>query len=95
MCHLQELYAKYETHGLAVLGFNASDDKKIALVAHDNKKRDLIEWTRWNRELLANHELYATGTTGALLEQALGVPVKKEAVTLPAEHWVPVKSSDQ
>ncbi len=52
-------------------------DKKIALVAHDNKKRDLVEWAEFNRELLAHHKLYATGTTGELLEQELGFKVKK------------------
>jgi len=41
--------------------------KKIALVAHDNKKQDLLEWARFNKDLLAQHELYATGTTGKLL----------------------------
>ena len=51
--------------------------KRIALVAHDNKKRDLLEWARYNKVLLANHELYATGTTGKLLEQELGVEVYK------------------
>ncbi len=51
--------------------------KKIALVAHDNKKHDLMEWARYNKALLANHELYATGTTGALLEQVLDVSITK------------------
>lgn len=51
--------------------------KKIALVAHDNKKRDLIEWARYNRDLLAHHVIYATGSTGEVVEQALGVPVHK------------------
>ena len=51
--------------------------KRIALVAHDNKKQDLLEWATWNRQLLVNHDLYATGTTGRLLEEALGVPVNK------------------
>jgi methylglyoxal synthase len=51
--------------------------KKIALVAHDNKKNDLLEWARFNKELLARHELYATGTTGKLLEQELGVEIIK------------------
>jgi methylglyoxal synthase len=46
--------------------------KKIALVAHDNKKRDLIEWAKYNRDLLAHHKVYATGTTGRVLEQELG-----------------------
>jgi methylglyoxal synthase len=51
--------------------------KRIALVAHDNKKRDLLEWAEYNKSLLARHELYATGTTGKLLEQQLGVEVHK------------------
>lgn len=51
--------------------------KRVALVAHDNKKRNLLEWARFNRELLAQHEIYATGTTGKVLEQELGVPIVK------------------
>ncbi len=51
--------------------------KTIALVAHDSKKQDLLEWARFNRELLIEHELYATGTTGKLLEQELDSPVHK------------------
>src|SRR5256886_457369 len=49
--------------------------KRIALVAHDNKKRDLIEWARFNKDLLAQHELFATGTTGQLLTKEIGVPI--------------------
>jgi len=49
--------------------------KKIALVAHDNKKRDLTEWAKYNRDLLARHKVYATGTTGKVLEQELGFPI--------------------
>ena len=52
-------------------------DKKIALVAHDNKKRALVEWAKYNRELLAHHFVYATGTTGEILEQELGMKVTK------------------
>lgn len=51
--------------------------KKIALVAHDNKKKDLLEWARWNRKILEDHEIYATGTTGRLLEQELGLDIIK------------------
>ncbi|MBN1309786.1 MAG: methylglyoxal synthase [Anaerolineae bacterium] len=50
-------------------------DKKIALVAHDHKKRDLVEWAKYNRDLLAHHALYATGTTGTILEQELDIPI--------------------
>ena len=52
-------------------------DKKIALVAHDNKKRDLVEWAKYNRDLLAHHEVYATGTTGEILEHELGFRITK------------------
>ncbi len=51
--------------------------KKIALVAHDNMKRDLVEWAKFNRVLLTGHKIYATGTTGALLERELGFPIEK------------------
>jgi len=49
--------------------------KKIALVAHDNKKQDLIEWALYNRELLVQHDLFATGTTGRILGETLATPV--------------------
>ena len=51
--------------------------KRIALVAHDHKKQELLEWARWNRGLLATHDVLATGTTGRLLEAELGVPVTR------------------
>ena len=51
--------------------------KTIALVAHDNKKRDLIEWVEYNKAVLTRHELVATGTTGRLLEEKLDRPVRK------------------
>jgi methylglyoxal synthase len=55
----------------------ATTPKRIALVAHDNEKAELLDWARYNRALLQQHELYATGTTGTLLEQDLAVPVHK------------------
>jgi methylglyoxal synthase len=51
--------------------------KRIALVAHDNKKADLMEWAVYNRTVLSKHKLYATGTTGTLLEAALDLSIKK------------------
>lgn len=51
--------------------------KRIAMVAHDNKKAELIEWAIYNKTSLAKHELIATGTTGKLLEEELDRPVKK------------------
>jgi len=50
--------------------------KKIVLVAHDNKKPDLLEWARFNKGLLAGHQLFATGTTGTLLQKELGLEVE-------------------
>ncbi len=52
-------------------------DKKIALIAHDNKKHDLVEWAEYNRTLLAHHRIYATGTTGTLLERELDFAITK------------------
>jgi methylglyoxal synthase len=52
-------------------------NKKIALVAHDNKKRDLVEWAKFNRDLLAHHKVYATGTTGAVLEKELSFTIHR------------------
>lgn len=60
-------------HSIIKLG----QKKRIALVAHDNKKQDLLEWAKWNKSLLIKHELYATGTTGKLLEEVLGTTVHK------------------
>lgn len=51
--------------------------KAVALIAHDNKKKDLILWAEENKAALSAHTLYATGTTGKLIEEALGQPVHK------------------
>ncbi len=51
--------------------------KKIALVAHDNKKDDLLQWAKFNRDLLAGHQLFATGTTGKMVSKALDLPVTR------------------
>lgn len=51
--------------------------KKIALIAHDNKKNDLLEWARYNKGSLSKHKLFATGTTGQLLIDELGLDVVK------------------
>ena len=51
--------------------------KRIALVAHDHKKSDLLEWAHFNHGTLAEHDLYGTGTTGAMLEKELKLPITK------------------
>jgi methylglyoxal synthase len=57
---------------------NIADERKnIALVAHDNRKDDLLDWAGHNRILLTEHKLIATGTTGRLLEEHLGVDVTR------------------
>lgn len=51
--------------------------KRVALIAHDNRKLELVEWARFNRGTLSMHDLHATGTTGSQLEQELGLPVHR------------------
>lgn len=51
--------------------------KKIALIAHDNKKVELVEWATLHKATLSKHKLFATGTTGTMVEKELGVPVLK------------------
>jgi methylglyoxal synthase len=51
--------------------------KNIALVAHDNKKPDIIDWAIYNKTALSKHRLFATGTTGKMIEQALDQSVTK------------------
>jgi methylglyoxal synthase len=53
--------------------------KRIALVAHDNRKKDLIEWAEWNYEVLIHHKLISTGTTGRLVEEAIKKRLTDEA----------------
>lgn len=51
--------------------------KQIALIAHDKKKKDLVQWAEENKEVLSKHKLYATGTTGKIIEEKLGFPIEK------------------
>jgi methylglyoxal synthase len=51
--------------------------KRIALVAHDGRKDDLVEWVKHNRDELAKHELYGTGGTGALISNETGLKVNR------------------
>src|ERR687895_120717 len=54
-----------------------SVSKRIALIAHDNCKMDLLDWARYNRDTLSTHELFATGTTGRLLSEQLGLDITR------------------
>jgi methylglyoxal synthase len=51
--------------------------QQIALIGHDNRKADLLEWARFNRTTLSEHDLFATGTTGSVLAQELDLPVTR------------------
>ena len=53
------------------------EQKRIALIAHDHKKDDLLEWTKYNQEKLSRHILFATGTTGRVLSDELDIPIKR------------------
>lgn len=62
---------------MAAQGFPMTARKRVALIAHDNRKLDLLEWARYNRGTLAQHDLFATGTTGTLIETELSLPVQR------------------
>ncbi len=49
--------------------------KNIALIAHDSRKHDLLEWVHYNRAVLKEHRLFGTGTTGGLVQSRTGLPV--------------------
>ena len=51
--------------------------KRIVLIAHDNRKHDLLDWVRGNRGVLMHHELFATGTTGSILSSELGLDITR------------------
>jgi methylglyoxal synthase len=67
----------HKAHPMKTKTIEMGVNKKIALVAHDNKKPDLLEWAKFNRDLLAHHKIFATGTTGTFLEKQLGLAIKR------------------
>src|SRR6266545_5978681 len=75
--------------------YRLEPQKRIALVAHDNKKKDLLEWAKWNRAGLAEHVILATGTTGKLLEAELGIEViKLQSGPLGGDQQIGAKITD-
>src|SRR5262249_22326295 len=62
---------------MAPTTFPMGERKRIALIAHDNRKLDLLDWARYNRGTLSRHQLFGTGTTGSLLEEELGLTVHR------------------
>lgn len=80
------------------MGYNTiamAPRKKIALVAHDNKKQDLFDWAKFNRDVLTEHDLYATGTTGALLATELDLDVARlESGSLGGDQQIGAKISE-
>jgi len=66
--------------------------KTIALVAHDNRKRDLIEWVQWNHQTLVNHKMVCTGTTGRLVERAIGKKLEESGLAAEGFEVVKLKS---
>jgi methylglyoxal synthase len=66
--------------------------KNIALVAHDNRKKDLVEWVEWNYQVLLNHRLVCTGTTGTLVEKVLNGKLSLEGSRIEAKPIRKLKS---
>ncbi len=66
--------------------------KHIALVAHDNRKADMIEWVEWNQTVLHKHKLLSTGTTGRLVEEALAKMRRRDGGAQPGVEIVKLKS---
>lgn len=62
--------------------------KNIALVAHDNRKKDLIEWVEWNVNNLLDHQLTCTGTTGQLVEKTIKAKLMKLESDVPANFVI-------
>jgi methylglyoxal synthase len=66
--------------------------KNIALVAHDNRKKDLAEWVEWNHEFLLNHNLICTGTTGKMIENMLKEKARTVKETTKIKTIIKLKS---
>lgn len=73
-------YNKFNLTIKNCVGKKMKEIKTIALVAHDNCKKDLIEWAEWNWKILIEHKMICTGTTGKLIEEALNKKMRSENV---------------
>jgi methylglyoxal synthase len=80
--------------GISITGGTPGMDtvKTIALVAHDNRKRDLIEWVQWNYQTLTNHTMICTGTTGRLVERAIVKKLEENGLPATGFNMVKLKS---
>jgi methylglyoxal synthase len=75
MLNVQRLRAA--THPMTYRKIRMTARKRIALVAHDGQKQSIVDWVKYNQPVLVEHEIWATGTTGALVEKVLGTTVHK------------------
>ena len=66
--------------------------KNLALVAHDNRKADLIEWVGMNYESIMHHKWICTGTAGALIEESLKKKLSKEKKSMLSKTITKLKS---
>jgi methylglyoxal synthase len=66
--------------------------KNVALVAHDNRKSDLVEWVEWNYQTLMNHNLVCTGTTGLMIERVIRQKLEEENSEKPLSSVTKLKS---
>ena len=68
---------------------------RIALVAHDSRKKELIEWVKYNLNELKNHELFATGTTGKMIQEDINyvIPLDREVIGFATQYEYPLKNN--
>ncbi|GBE27944.1 methylglyoxal synthase [bacterium BMS3Bbin03] len=81
-----------DTYLFTIRSLDMNKRKNIALVAHDNRKRDLIEWVEWNYEVLLTHNLICTGTTGRMIEETLRKKLSEENVSTEINKIIKLKT---
>jgi methylglyoxal synthase len=60
-----------------MINIESPSNKRIALVAHDNMKREMLEWAAEHKDELSRHTLIATGSTGKLIAESTGLPIER------------------